>query len=100
MRKVIALQDGFYAGGRIRKGQKFKVSDGAKGRWFVDEDKYKEPEPLPDFDSSRQGVKRESRSFVALMKQPVTGEESPDTLSGLARKAGRPKHEDSLLGKK
>lgn len=100
MRKVIALQDGFYDGQRIRKGQKFKVGDAAKGRWFVDEDKYKEPEPLPNFENARQGAKARSQSFIELMKSRPVAEEEPDTLSGAAKKAGRPKHEDSLLGKK
>lgn len=100
MRKVIALKDGFYGGNRIREGQKFSVSDTAKGKWFVDEAGFKEPEPLPNFENGRQGVKAHSQSFINLMKQAPVPEPEPETLSGMAKRRGPSKHEDAFLGKK
>jgi hypothetical protein len=39
MPEATAIEMGFYNGKRIRKGKKFQVSDGAKGKWFTVEGK-------------------------------------------------------------
>lgn len=33
--KVVALQAGFYGGGRVREGQEFYVEPGVKAKWFA-----------------------------------------------------------------
>lgn len=33
--EVIALQPGFWGGGRVREGQKFFVEPGQKAKWFA-----------------------------------------------------------------
>jgi hypothetical protein len=33
--RVIATEQGFYKGARIREGREFEVPEGTKGKWFV-----------------------------------------------------------------
>lgn len=101
MRTVIALQDGFYEARRIRKGEKFRVEDHIKGKWFVDEADYKPATPKPATTDKRGDAKREAYSFVSLMKRgPDADDNAPTTLSEAAARVGQTKADKALFGKK
>lgn len=74
--KVLALETGFFAGARVRKGTTFDVPEGTRGKWFtpVDSEAAKAPGKAAKADKQNKPAalsehgKDQSKSFVETMK--------------------------------
>lgn len=73
--KVLALETGFFAGARVRKGSTFDVPEGTRGKWFtpVDSEAAKAPKADKPAKADKPSAlsehgKDKSKSFVETMK--------------------------------
>ena len=94
MKSVIAVRDGFYNGSRVKAETRFDVPDSFKSNkkdpWFVLESEYKPIARHEPMQIKANATRRESESFITLMKRAPVVESAP----------GEPETEDVPKGKR